>query len=146
MVYVSFVSYVIMPKAPQIKKIHPKSKPCKHCQQVKPIHSFELKPTEASYRNICRPCRNYAKRTLNRLRNGHIRIYGKPKNKPCRVCDKKIPLVFDHCHKTSLFRGWICKDCNAAIGKLGDDLQGIERARTYLKEFEAATSLLLLSM
>tara|TARA_B100001094_G_C17529350_1_gene483876 strand:+ start:316 stop:459 length:144 start_codon:yes stop_codon:yes gene_type:complete len=44
-----------------------------------------------------------------------------------------------------LFRGWICKDCNAAIGKLGDDLKGVESARIYLMEFEAAKSLILLS-
>lgn len=134
-----------MPKAPKIKRTHPVSKPCKHCQKIQPIHFFELKPTEGSYRNICRPCRNYAKRTLNRLRNRHIKMFGKPKDKPCRVCDRKVPLVFDHCHKTSLFRGWICKDCNAAIGKVGDDLRGVERAYTYLIEFEAAKGLLSLS-
>ena len=72
-------------------------------------------------------------------------MFGKPKDKPCRVCDRKVPLVFDHCHKTSLFRGWICKDCNAAIGKVGDDLKGVERAYTYLIEFEAAKGLLSLS-
>lgn len=135
-----------MPRAPLTEKIHPSNKPCKHCKQIQPIDLFELKPTEASYRNICRPCRNYAKRTLRRLRIKHIKSYGKPLNTtPCKVCLKIKPLVFDHCHKTSLFRGWICKDCNAAIGKLGDDLQGVESARTYLMEFEAATTLVLLS-
>ena len=134
-----------MPKAPRIRRKHPTSKICKHCKIVQPIQLFELKPTEASYRNICRPCRNYAKRTLNRLRKSHVKQYGKPKDTPCKVCNKKLPLVFDHCHKTSKFRGWICKDCNAAIGKLGDDLVGVERARLYLREFEVAESLLALS-
>ena len=134
-----------MPKAPKIKRIHPKFKPCKHCKKIQPINLFELKPTEGSYRNICRPCRNYAKRTLNRLRNRHIKEYGKPKDKPCRVCKKLVPLVFDHCHKTSQFRGWICKDCNAAIGKVGDDFKGVENTYIYMKESEASLGLLLLS-
>ena len=145
MVYTHSLRWLFMPKAPKIKKTHPLCKPCKHCKKVQPIDLFELKPTEASYRNICRHCRNYAKRTLRKLKTRHIKIYGKPKKIPCRVCLKSVPLVFDHCHKTSLFRGWICKDCNAAIGKLGDDLKGVESARSYLMEFEAAKSLILLS-
>ena len=134
-----------MPKAPKLIKQHPTSKPCKHCKNIQPIQLFEKKPTEASYRNICRPCRNYAKRTLNRLRNTHIKQYGKPYDNPCKVCLRQLPLVFDHCHKTSQFRGWICKDCNAAIGKLGDNFAGVQRAMTYLIEFEAAKGLLALS-
>lgn len=145
MVYVPLDYYMQMPKAPKLIRQHPSHKPCKHCKNIQPIHLFEKKPTEASYRNICRPCRNYAKRTLFRLKNGHIKCYGKPIGKSCRICIKKVPLVFDHCHKTSKFRGWICKDCNAAIGKLGDDLAGLERARTYLIEFEVAKALLSLS-
>lgn len=145
MVYTSFSCFAKMPKAPLIQRVHPKRKPCKSCKQIKPINVFELKPTEASYRNICRTCRNYAQRTRRRLRKQHMKEYGKPQNQPCKVCSQKVPLVFDHCHRTSRFRGWICKDCNAAIGKLGDNLEGLERARTYLREFEAAEGLLLLS-
>ncbi len=145
MVYHKMAKTLDMPKAPLVKRQHPTSKPCKHCKKIQPINLFELKPTEGSYRNICRPCRNYAKRTLNRLRNRHIKQYGKPCDTPCAVCRKILPLVFDHCHKTSQFRGWICKGCNAAIGKLGDDLEGLERARGYLLDFEAAQSLILLS-
>ncbi len=145
MVYLQESHLIIMPKAPLIKRVHPKEKRCKHCKQTRQIDLFELKPTEASYRNICRPCRNYAKRTLRRLKNNHIKQYGKPDSGPCRVCERHLPLVFDHCHKSLRFRGWICKDCNAAIGKLGDDLAGVERALTYLREFDTAQTLLSLS-
>lgn len=133
-----------MPKAPSRIVVHPLQKPCKHCALVKPICLFELKPTESTYRNICRPCRNKAKRVLNRLKTKHIKVYGKP-NIPCQVCNRRLPLVFDHCHKTSQFRGWLCKHCNAAIGKLGDDLDGIELAKTYLRTFDAALALIDLS-
>ena len=42
----------------------------------------------------------------------------------------------DHCHKTEKFRGWLCKNCNMAIGKLGDDLDGVMNAVNYLKNYE----------
>ena len=38
----------------------------------------------------------------------------------------------DHDHKTDLFRGWLCNQCNTAIGGLGDDLAGARRAVVYL--------------
>jgi len=42
-------------------------------------------------------------------------------------------LRFDHDHVTGAFRGWLCGKCNTAIGKLGDDIAGVERALRYLK-------------
>jgi hypothetical protein len=53
----------------------------------------------------------------------------------CECCGRapiKERLCLDHDHKTGVFRGWLCKTCNMAIGKLGDDLDGVERARAYL--------------
>ena len=59
--------------------------------------------------------------------------------KECQICGKKEnPLHFDHCHKTGLYRGALCKQCNAALGKLGDNLElVIERLQNYKKQFEA---------
>ena len=133
-----------MPKAPLRKRsvVHPTEKTCLHCKKICPINLFELKPTELNYRNICKHCKNTNARITRRLRTKHLKKYGLPdKNHSCEVCNKKAPLVFDHCHKTSLFRGWLCRHCNAAIGKLGDDLAGIEKARAYLRHFEAASIL-----
>lgn len=57
----------------------------------------------------------------------------------CAVCDthqmdlaKK--LAVDHDHITGEVRGLLCTDCNMAIGKLGDDIEGIERALAYLRD------------
>ena len=53
---------------------------------------------------------------------------------PCDCCGE-IPeksLVLDHCHKTLKFRGWICEPCNHGIGKLGDNIEGVEKALAYL--------------
>ena len=42
-------------------------------------------------------------------------------------------LVFDHDHKTLEHRGWLCHPCNQGLGLLGDDIQSIRKALTYLE-------------
>jgi hypothetical protein len=39
----------------------------------------------------------------------------------------------DHDHETGRFRGWLCSNCNTAIGKLGDTVDGVKRAILYLE-------------
>lgn len=54
----------------------------------------------------------------------------------CECCGRppgKLSLALDHCHVTGEFRGWLCTSCNTAIGKLGDNLEGLYRAIAYLK-------------
>lgn len=66
----------------------------------------------------------------------------RPETPECECCGKVFTAdphkgaTLDHCHKTGKFRGWLCGCCNRAIGKLGDDLQGVQRAISYLKRFE----------
>ena len=39
----------------------------------------------------------------------------------------------DHCHDTNQIRGVLCWNCNTSIGKLGDNVEGLERALNYLR-------------
>lgn len=39
----------------------------------------------------------------------------------------------DHCHDTSEIRGVLCWDCNVGIGKLGDNVSGLQNAINYLE-------------
>lgn len=39
-------------------------------------------------------------------------------------------LQLEHCHKTGEFRGWACNRCNAALGRLRDDMNALQE---YLK-------------
>lgn len=44
----------------------------------------------------------------------------------CQICSKAgSSLVFDHCHMTGAFRGWLCHHCNTALGLLGDSIEVI---------------------
>ena len=53
----------------------------------------------------------------------------------CAICCE-VPrrrLVVDHIHGTSLIRGLLCDKCNSGLGKLGDTIEGLERAIEYLR-------------
>jgi hypothetical protein len=56
----------------------------------------------------------------------------------CGVCGKDFlgsDKCLDHCHDTGAYRGALCRQCNAAIGKLGDDLDlVISRLIRYRQE------------
>ncbi len=62
----------------------------------------------------------------------------RPEPATCECCGRVNSggrtLALDHDHETGEFRGWLCNLCNTAIGKLGDTLEGIERAAAYLKK------------
>lgn len=54
---------------------------------------------------------------------------------PCGCCGKpnySKQVVFDHDHETLKFRGWICDGCNRSLGILGDNLEGLSNALSYV--------------
>jgi hypothetical protein len=52
----------------------------------------------------------------------------------CGVCDRSLGEKFciDHDHNTNAVRGLLCYRCNSGIGQLGDSIEGLNRAITYL--------------
>jgi len=56
----------------------------------------------------------------------------RPKPELCECCGTLPATHLDHDHETGKFRGWICGNCNRGIGQLGDNVQGIMRAMSYL--------------
>jgi hypothetical protein len=55
----------------------------------------------------------------------------------CGICgaqpEKGRNLAVDHCHRTNVVRGLLCRPCNMGLGKLGDSIEGLERAIAYLR-------------
>ena len=53
----------------------------------------------------------------------------------CEICGDDFELTtkcLDHCHETGSYRGALCRQCNAALGKLGDNLSlVIARLQSY---------------
>lgn len=53
----------------------------------------------------------------------------------CAICHTSFnerKMHVDHCHTTGAVRGLLCSQCNRAIGLLGDNAEGLERALLYL--------------
>lgn len=53
----------------------------------------------------------------------------------CPICDKAIKAeksAIDHNHETGEVRGILCKNCNRALGMLGDNPDNMARAEAYL--------------
>lgn len=59
----------------------------------------------------------------------------RPRATKCEVvgCGNS-PVVFDHCHATGLFRGWICVRCNRLLGQIKDSPELLESLATYLRQ------------
>jgi hypothetical protein len=58
----------------------------------------------------------------------------------CAICQRhqselRRTLMVDHIHGTKTVRGLLCFDCNTAIGRLGDNLEGVQRAVEYLRNW-----------
>lgn len=61
----------------------------------------------------------------------------RPEPSACELCGKpstsERAFHPDYDHDTGAFRGWLCVGCNTGLGKLGDNIEGLERAIDYLR-------------
>lgn len=57
----------------------------------------------------------------------------KRQNYKCAICERKIELVVDHCHKTGKVRGLLCRSCNRVLGIFLDKPKLFLKASRYLK-------------
>jgi hypothetical protein len=114
-------------------------KVCSKCLIKKPLDSYRIESSrnwrippdqrKIYYREECKECEKKLSKQLREAKK-----YATPKPIECECCGKKTEnLLVDHDHQTGKFRGWLCKTCNIGIGKLGDNLSGLERAVLYLK-------------
>ena len=127
------------------------SKPryCKGCNQTKTTGHFSS--SRANRPKFCDDCRKELKdhaiftASLSTREAYVYRYHGllpddyhnflKIQNNKCAICkeDKdECDLHVDHCHKTNLTRGLICKTCNTLIGMAKDNIDILENAKIYL--------------
>lgn len=61
-------------------------------------------------------------------------------NHSCALCNTDFSQIdssrihVDHDHSSGKVRGILCMPCNVGLGMLGDSIEGLENALTYLKE------------
>jgi hypothetical protein len=64
-----------------------------------------------------------------------IEIAGRPRASICEICLLSGKTVFDHCHSTGFFRGWICDRCNKMLGLVKDSSFLLNKMIQYLENF-----------
>lgn len=71
-------------------------------------------------------------------------LAGRPRPEVCDACggppDPNRELHFDHCHKNGHFRGWICRECNLALGNVRDDANRLLKLVAYLRRTARGSS------
>ena len=121
------------PLQPKLKSVitgQKSTKQCSKCLQTKPVDEFNKhrqKP-DGLYPH-CKACVKRSTAAKNSLR----KQFPLGNQTDCLCCGATKPLVLDHCYETNTFRGYICSDCNTAIGKLGDTYEGVKQALIYLE-------------
>ena len=121
-------------------------KTCIKCNKYLPQESFEWFSGVSTWRRPeCKQCRGESKRIRDEIRKHAPPI---SEDHTCPICTQTLQeislhktkrmgtFVLDHDHEKRMFRGWLCPNCNSALGMLGDDLETIKRAYNYLKEFK----------
>ena len=112
----------------------PETKKCRHCALERPQNMYPVSNKSMCgtifYRNTCQECRATMSRELRALH----KINPLPPPGLCPICERyTVRFVLDHNHYSGEFRGFICNDCNSALGKLFDDPDMLRRAVRYLE-------------
>jgi hypothetical protein len=117
------------------------TKNCHRCKLNKEASQFvPNKSTKDGLNGWCKVCTKDS--VLNHKYSisypEYVQLLEKQSNK-CAICSTTKPLgnhsvfVVDHCHVTGKVRGLLCNHCNTGLGKLGDTIESIEKALSYLK-------------
>lgn len=135
-------------------------KTCSACGEALPISIFGKSPGyKDGSRGQCNPCRTSKesarlrgnpekRRNSDQIRKNDIKQrYGLTldaveemaarQDGKCAICGGRRKLVIDHCHTSGAVRGLLCNRCNVALGSMGDSLEGLKRAQSYLEAHDA---------
>jgi len=112
---------------------------CTKCGEQKSLEEFASwrKGDSSHKRTKCKQCEKLSNDLLKESKKLAGNPSPPPIGTPCPICKQSSTILcFDHDHKTKKHRGWLCLQCNRAVGQLGDNIEGLENAIRYLKECE----------
>ena len=120
-------------------------KTCSKCGVEKPLDQYYVRKLSHDGRcAACKECQNIKDRQRE---YSYIHKYGitlddyngmfEEQDGKCGICEKhqielSTRLCVDHCHTTDEIRGLLCRDCNKALGMLGDNKESIQKVMDYL--------------
>jgi len=114
-------------------------KRCTHCRADLPLTDFSpLKGGALGVNPKCKACiRQIGKDYTRRQREGKAT---RPRPATCECCGepnrRQRALHWDHNHATGAFRGWLCHDCNAALGNVQDSMSKLQALIHYLQKHQ----------
>jgi hypothetical protein len=80
-------------------------------------------------------------RTKQRKRASDIAIAGREPPALCELCGEfHGRIVFDHCHVSGRFRGWLCDRCNKVLGLVYDSAELLTKLAAYLEQSNGTTN------
>jgi DNA-directed RNA polymerase subunit RPC12/RpoP len=118
-----------------------KTKVCAKCKKQLPLSNF-AKANGNYPRSECRDCGKKQSKVREELK----KLHEKPnEDYVCPVGHRSFDDIkylgnrkggwcLDHNHTTGVFRGWLCHDCNKAIGFFKDDVSLMKSAIKYLQD------------
>lgn len=118
------------------------TKICRDCKIEKSIEEFEPNRRFHSKddpngrivrRPSCKKCRS-KKKGIDSYQKS---LYKRPKTLQCPICLDNVNGSYarlDHSHQTGNVRGWLCDNCNTAIGKLKENVDVLQRAIDWLSK------------
>lgn len=122
-------------------------KKCVKCGEEKSISNYTKASGGNYYRTSCKRCESKMSKEREILKKYYKSSYPN-KDYRCPICKrieeevrgsggKKVgSWCCDHNHKTGTFRGWLCHDCNRALGNFKDDVDNLKRAIEWLEKHE----------
>lgn len=118
------------------------TKRCAKCLKELPLGAYSKGSGGNYLRSECRNCARKHSGIVNTLRKS---LTPPSSDYKCPICNRTEDEVkgqggkkvgawcCDHDHTTHLFRGWLCHQCNRAVGGMNDDVSRLEAAIKYLK-------------
>ena len=70
--------------------------------------------------------------SILKKQNSSCAICGVKSNKEHWANDKAQRFDIDHCHKTNIIRGLLCRRCNIFIGYIDKDVSVLKKVKEYL--------------
>ena len=117
-------------------------KTCAKCGQTKLFSEF-CKASGGNYRRSeCRSCEKELAKVRKLIKETAPAV---PANYACPICNRNEEQVrgrggkksgtwcMDHDHITNKFRGWLCHQCNRALGGMNDSTERLKLAIEYLE-------------
>jgi Recombination endonuclease VII len=117
-------------------------KTCAKCNETKTLADFCKASGGNYYRSECRACEKLLSKIRKTIKESAPPV---PENYRCPICNRGEEEVkgrggmksgtwcCDHDHVTNKFRGWLCHQCNRALGGMNDNIDRLNNSIKYLE-------------